>query len=567
MRRPLVAMRAALIVSIFCTIAPALAAPPVIDFVYPAGGQQGASFSLAVGAKTDQKIDPWPARLWTDCAGIKAEPEQTNGNFKVHIAKDAPLGPHLLRVYNDDGVSAPKIFIVDRHPEVLEQEPNDDPRQPQVIESLPAVVNGRLDKPGDVDCYSVPVKAGQWLVAELTCHRLGAPVDPALHVYDPEGIEVGFNHDTFGLDPLIGCRAPRSGRYVVQVIGFDYPPSTEVRFAGSKADVYRLLLTTGPYARYAVPSAVQRGIKQRLEFSGWNLGSLGTQVSIEFDASGLSFRLQKTMLAGAQIDNMLPIELTEAPQQSLTSEPENGERSSGVRVPVCITAALHRPGQRDRYIISASKGEQLDIALTPAAKGLPVDPILSIEDSSGNALARIEDVTAGSGAALAWTAPADGSFTAVVSDRNHQGGADFVYRLELTRPVADFGGAVDRNSVRIDAGKSVDLRISVVRRGGLSTPLAPVVSGLPDGVTVETSGASGSDSFVLKLSATPNAPRANQPIRIVLASVDPDHAAVHPVTFDLSSEQLIGKSDALWLTVIPSPPAAQPTTQPTTVPN
>src|SRR4051812_3895632 len=79
----------------------ARAAAPAIDYVYPSGGQQGSSFTVAIGqAKAESKIDPWPAKVWIDCPGVTFEPDKTVGSFTAKIAKDAPEGPHVVRVYN-----------------------------------------------------------------------------------------------------------------------------------------------------------------------------------------------------------------------------------------------------------------------------------------------------------------------------------------------------------------------------------------------------------------------------------------------------------------------------------
>src|SRR5687768_2966747 len=86
----------------------ARAAAPAVDYIYPAGGQRGESFPVTVGqGRADSKIDPWPAKIWIDCAGVTFEAEKNSGAFKATIATDAPEGPHVIRVYNADGTSKP----------------------------------------------------------------------------------------------------------------------------------------------------------------------------------------------------------------------------------------------------------------------------------------------------------------------------------------------------------------------------------------------------------------------------------------------------------------------------
>ena len=54
-----------------------------------------------------------------------------------------------------EGVSAPRFLLVAAEPQLAEVEPNDDRLAPQILESLPAVLNGRLEKSGDVDCFAM----------------------------------------------------------------------------------------------------------------------------------------------------------------------------------------------------------------------------------------------------------------------------------------------------------------------------------------------------------------------------------------------------------------------------
>src|SRR5207253_1042953 len=128
--------------------------------------------------------DMTPTQIWTDHPGIKAQPAAAGGSFSLQIEKNVPAGAHLLRLYNGEGSSALRIFLVGADREAAEAEPNDELTNAQPVPTLPATVNGRLDKSGDVDSYSVKLEAGQWLSAAVIARRLGAPVDPMLHLYD-----------------------------------------------------------------------------------------------------------------------------------------------------------------------------------------------------------------------------------------------------------------------------------------------------------------------------------------------------------------------------------------------
>jgi hypothetical protein len=106
-------------------------------------------------------------------------------------------------------------------PVTREREPNDTAATAQEI-SLPTVVCGRFDRPGDADWYTFAAKAGQSIHIDLLCERLGLPGDPFVIVTDAKGNEVaslddhGINFDSLAQnnrDPLGSFTAPATGKY------------------------------------------------------------------------------------------------------------------------------------------------------------------------------------------------------------------------------------------------------------------------------------------------------------------------------------------------------------------
>ncbi len=86
-------------------------------------------------------------------------------------------------------------FDADTLPEVLEVEPNDVVLEAQRATG-PVIVNGRVDRPGDVDVFRVGGgAAGQTLVAEVYARRLGSPLDSVLTAASGSGKQLGFNDD------------------------------------------------------------------------------------------------------------------------------------------------------------------------------------------------------------------------------------------------------------------------------------------------------------------------------------------------------------------------------------
>jgi len=76
----------------------------------------------------------------------------------------------------------------------MEREPNDTAETAQKI-TAPAVINGRIDKPGDIDYYQFTAQKGEKLVMEVMARRLGSPLDSVLTLFDAKGNQLAENDD------------------------------------------------------------------------------------------------------------------------------------------------------------------------------------------------------------------------------------------------------------------------------------------------------------------------------------------------------------------------------------
>jgi hypothetical protein len=145
-----------------------------------------------------------------------------------------------------------------------EREPNNTRADAQAL-ALPIVINGRIDRDGDVDVYRVSGKAGDWLVAKVTARKLGSPLDSVLKLRDASGKVLKWNDDradktghlhrgmgvlTHFADAHLGCKLPADGEYFLEI--------SDVTGHGGPASGYRLYL--GPprqdFRLIVEPSAV-----------------------------------------------------------------------------------------------------------------------------------------------------------------------------------------------------------------------------------------------------------------------------------------------------------------------
>ncbi|GIX50352.1 MAG: hypothetical protein KatS3mg132_546 [Limisphaera sp.] len=129
---------------------------------------------------------------------------------------------------------------LDTLPERLEAEPNDHSAEAPLLQ-LPCVVNGWIDRPGDVDVYRFRGRAGQTVVLEVWARRLGSPLDARLACGGGKDEILATVDDvpdpacgwvTHQADPYLRLTLPEDGEYWVRL--------TEVQGKGGPAHAYRL---------------------------------------------------------------------------------------------------------------------------------------------------------------------------------------------------------------------------------------------------------------------------------------------------------------------------------------
>jgi hypothetical protein len=130
------------------------------------------------------------------------------------------------RLTTPQGFSNPLTVSMAEAPIQMEREPNDESAAPQKV-SLPCEIQGRLERAGDRDGFSVELKAGQNVVLSAWCERSGSQGDLTLLVLDDQQKEVaefddsGRNYNQrftpYNRDPEGRFNAPKNGTFRIQV--------------------------------------------------------------------------------------------------------------------------------------------------------------------------------------------------------------------------------------------------------------------------------------------------------------------------------------------------------------
>ena len=161
------------------------------------------------------------------------KPEKV-GDSEVQIdltlPADTPEGPLAVEVVSPGGTATHSLLITRNV--LAEKEPNDGYRQAQAL-TLPAIVEGVLAAPQDVDVFRFDGKAGQKIVAEVLAARHGSPLDAILTLVDSKGAILATKDAPLGADPKIEFTLPRDGVYYISLI--------DAHDQGGPSHVYRLV--------------------------------------------------------------------------------------------------------------------------------------------------------------------------------------------------------------------------------------------------------------------------------------------------------------------------------------
>lgn len=167
---------------------------PYVNYVYPLGGRRG---SLTPFQLDGQNVP--------------------DGPLEIQLPNDK-VGTWMTRVEQPGAASNRFAIQLSDCKEQLETEPND--TNDGALEfSVPAVLNGRIDVPGDVDVWRLVGKKDDIRFLDLQAERIGSDLDSVLIVCDADGKELARNDDMDGRqsDSALQFTVPADGTYFVKV--------------------------------------------------------------------------------------------------------------------------------------------------------------------------------------------------------------------------------------------------------------------------------------------------------------------------------------------------------------
>ena len=526
---------------------------PEIMSVFPMGGKPGTT----VTAQVRGQVLEGAYAVWSSTDGLRAEVtkvEEVDLNeryplpgiehknrpgqrvsLRLQIDSATPAGVYSLRLVSLRGVSNELDFHVSPEPAVFESS-GLKPRQPQTI-SLPVVVHGKINAPGQVDFYEFEVSEGQRLLVDLISSREALAnvrggdrnldltrFRPQVALYEVSGswfdpnrtVRLAFDDGatTDAVRELTSHDVPtssltyrfsRAGSYRVEV-GSTYGtggPDYAYQLRVAPAPDFRADRPAGPlvYKEIPVPQEWrERTFTRRIEDDRLKALWARTVGAAYEEAATEAGRGTAEGAEGPSLEK--PATKEEARVTTFTTLVEtepNDERSQAraISIPGLAEGIINRPGDPDFFQFEAKPDQSLAFEIeTPEARPVRFNPRLEILDAEGrevltNLYKKIKQkdsvtyVKALSPKTV-HTFQRGGKYYLRVSDVTHRyGGPDYRYRV-LVRPQVPHVGEleVDADRVNLVAGRSKKLTLTSEQEEGFSGEVAVVVEGLPPGVRI-----------------------------------------------------------------------------------
>ncbi|TWT59146.1 putative subtilase-type serine protease precursor [Thalassoglobus neptunius] len=531
----------ALVVSLLALPSIAAGEPPKIDRLIPSGIQRGTNASIQIVGKPG----PDPLKVWSQGNNPSRDTfewsfDEKNETAQVTCGEETSPGVHWIRFYNSSGATELMPFFVGTILEATEQEPNNSISDAQVIASESVLVNGLLEKSGEVDTFSVNLPSGCTFVASMQANSvLGSPMDGILQLLDAKGTILAQNDDDQGFDPLIAFPVTTPGLYFVRTFAFPAQPSSSIRFAGGTDYLYRLTLTTEPHVDCCLPMTVSTDEVTPVELFGWNLDESHRHISLN-PSDGDS----TTIFDGLTNSISLPKVSGESLTEKSSSEVE-------LRVPFHVTGVLNSPEETDSYSVHFDEKRKVTIRVLARELHSPLDPVLSIISSDGKVVHESDDQSREKLDVDTTFDFQPGQYQLSISDRFGAGGNRYFYLLSAEEKIPDFSASIAAEHYVLTNDEELTIPVEIAREEKFAESIQVTVQGLPSEIQPVQETPDDSEekkepakSITLRFKKPEDLDPWSGPIQIICTS---ESGIVHPATTTIGNERF--QSKYLWLTV------------------
>ncbi|MFN0165275.1 MAG: hypothetical protein ACKV22_02500 [Bryobacteraceae bacterium] len=504
---------------------------PRVLSVFPSAGQRGKQVRVELRGRHLEGA----RSVWFDEPGLSArilhletvsepvkdreKPKETGtvhlASVELDVGSQARAGVHTLRVVGSRGISdAIRFRVVDGPVFVEASAQHQDPFHSQEV-ALPALVSGKLGKPGELDYYAFEAKEGQELSFEVL---LTGDFNPRLALYHPSAswfsqarlvralFEQEQSSDLMRVRPNATYKVTRPGRYLLEIsslFGVGSPDSTYVfRIAPSRHET-----EAGP----ALPDSWQeRTFVRRLDqdwIKALQSRSFGAGGAMPTAAGAGSANRTASLPPRASAEPASALPQTGEVSHSVEREPnDQTAQALEIRIPALIEGRIGKPVDVDHFRFHVEAGQKLAFEIeTPSASPPHFNPRLAVIDAQGrqvlsnvhrrvslfNNNAEREVYLKAVEPKAIHTFAASGEFTLQIRDMTSRYGNDaYAYRVLVRLQVPHVGEvsgpALDR--INLVRGKARKVLLTTLLEEGFSGDVAFAFAGLPQGVTVLATG-------------------------------------------------------------------------------
>jgi hypothetical protein len=288
-----------------------ITADPYVDRVYPLGGRRGSTTKFEFSGQ-----------------GLPAEP------IAVTLPADA-ASEYIYRLTTGGKTTNTILIDLDNLPEYRQEDHNGPV-------SLPAILNGRIVKPREVNTWPIVLKKSETVELDLRAARLGSPLSGVLTIHDESGKELSRADATAAgqLDPSLRFTAPTDGKYLVRVAEH-FPARGGIAFA------YRLRVAPPAIARDfrlhlgSDVVSVNRGAAAKLKVNAERIGGLNDPITLSFEGLPAGVTASSTTIAQGQNAAEITFSATETATIDVTHLSIRGSVKVGEQT-LARTATLKR---------------------------------------------------------------------------------------------------------------------------------------------------------------------------------------------------------------------------------
>ena len=459
--------------------------PPYIGYVYPAGGERGASFEVTVGGQYLKEVksalvsgDGVNAVIVPEVAD-KKDPEKKKRvkprsaisedvKLKITVDKNAIPGNREIHLVTEAGLSNKLVFQIGEIPEYIEKEPNEKHEQAVPVKKLPAVLNGQI-MPGDEDRFKFSAKKGQSIVAEASARALIPYIADAVpgwfHVnlilYDSKGNELAYSDKfKFEQDPVLFYDVKEDGEYILE--------TRDSIYRGRDDFVYRVRIGELPYITHIYPLGSSAKNAQ-INIYGKNLPS--KILKLDLDKTNAPYIREFFVKNKGRSSNSVSFALDNCPEIEKKGKP--GEIMK-ISLPVIVNGRIEKSAVAESFSFNGKKGQTVSVEVMARRLGSMLDGKISLYNSKGEKLKDGDDLkdvgegflTHHADPAFTHSLPADGVYTVKLADVQSGAGENYAYRLRISRPVPDFSLLMFPSSLTLPQGGSAVFTVQALRKDG-----------------------------------------------------------------------------------------------------